>query len=210
MDCSWPRNAMRTPSATCGRLSPLHSQIGQGQLSAGLAAGANGEEGRGGQTARAGAVASPGRRSHIATAASTAGARTMRGLSALARSVSSFSPRACRVIGASRREAAAHSPPPLSSQLEAAIKRDPANPKLYVALGLAYWDRTRFAARAGGVPAGGQGGAALRRGAQLAGRRARRQVRSSRRDRRVQEGRCARSQVRARLHQSRLRAGEER
>src|SRR3954462_10853559 len=33
-------------------------------------------------------------------------------------------------------------PPAASvSQLEAAIKRDPANDKLYVALGLAYWDK---------------------------------------------------------------------
>src|SRR5256885_8485528 len=30
------------------------------------------------------------------------------------------------------------------SQAEAAIKRDPLNPKLYVALGLAYWDRNDY------------------------------------------------------------------
>ena len=30
------------------------------------------------------------------------------------------------------------------SQIEAALKRDPSNPKLHVALGLAYWDRNDY------------------------------------------------------------------
>ena len=60
------------------------------------------------------------------------------------------------------------------------------------------------------VPARGQGRAGLRRGAQLAGRRARWKVRFSRRDRRAPKGRRPRPQVRAGLHQSRLRAGQER
>ncbi len=34
--------------------------------------------------------------------------------------------------------------PPSVSQIEAAIKRDPGNPKLHVALGLAYWDRNDY------------------------------------------------------------------
>jgi tetratricopeptide (TPR) repeat protein len=34
--------------------------------------------------------------------------------------------------------------PPSVSQIEAAIKRDPDNPKLHVALGLAYWDRSDY------------------------------------------------------------------
>src|ERR1700730_3330881 len=34
--------------------------------------------------------------------------------------------------------------PPSVSQIEAAIQRDPGNPKLHVALGLAYWDRNDY------------------------------------------------------------------
>jgi len=30
------------------------------------------------------------------------------------------------------------------SQIEAAVKRDPRNPKLYVSLGLAYWDKNDY------------------------------------------------------------------
>ncbi len=35
-------------------------------------------------------------------------------------------------------------PPQLPNQIEAAIKRDPNNPKLRVALGLAYWDKNDY------------------------------------------------------------------
>lgn len=38
----------------------------------------------------------------------------------------------------------AENSPPSASQIEAAIKRDPGNPKLHVALGLAYWDRSDY------------------------------------------------------------------
>jgi tetratricopeptide (TPR) repeat protein len=38
----------------------------------------------------------------------------------------------------------AENSPPSVSQIEAAIKRDPGNPKLHVALGLAYWDRSDY------------------------------------------------------------------
>src|ERR1700724_4682530 len=34
--------------------------------------------------------------------------------------------------------------PPSVSQIEVAIQRDPGNPKLHVALGLAYWDRNDY------------------------------------------------------------------
>src|SRR5258708_11076727 len=34
--------------------------------------------------------------------------------------------------------------PPSISQIEAAIQRDPGNPKLHVTLGLAYWDRNDY------------------------------------------------------------------
>ena len=49
-------------------------------------------------------------------------------------------------VAAQQKEAPAQ-PAPSVSQLEASIKRDPANSKLYVALGLAYWDK-RDSARA--------------------------------------------------------------
>jgi tetratricopeptide (TPR) repeat protein len=38
----------------------------------------------------------------------------------------------------------AENSPPSVSQIETAIKRDPGNPKLHVALGLAYWDRSDY------------------------------------------------------------------
>src|ERR1700712_2883413 len=34
--------------------------------------------------------------------------------------------------------------PPSLAQLQAAVKREPANPKLHVALGLAYWDQNDY------------------------------------------------------------------
>ena len=86
----------------------------------------------------------------------------------------------------------------------------PAIPTLHVALGLAYWDRNDYPRALERVPARRRGRTDVRRGPQLAGRRALGEVRSSGRHRRVQEGRRAGSEVRARLHEPGLRAGQER
>ena len=74
---------------------------------------------------------------------------------------------------------------PRWSELEAAVKRDPGNPKLHVALGLAYWDRNDYPRALSGLPARREGWTVVGRGAQLAGRRARGEGRSAWRDRRA-------------------------
>ncbi len=95
-------------------------------------------------------------------------------------------------------------------QLEAAVKRDPGNPNAARRAGPGILGPERLPARAERLPARREGWTVVRRGAQLAGRRALGEVRSSGRDRRVEKGRRARSEVRARLHEPRRGAGQER
>ena len=105
-------------------------------------------------TARAGEVASRGRRRHVAAAASPAGSRAMKGCdcSRWPSVLSAATARATGLAPAQAPKQTASGPGrrgramlrPLWSQLEAAVKRDPGNPKLHVALGLAYWDRNDY------------------------------------------------------------------
>ena len=76
----------------------------------------------------------------------------------------------------------AEKPAPSVGQLEAAVKRRPSDPKLHVALGLAYWERNDYPRALVGVPARRQGRTEVGGGAQLAGCRPLGEVRPSRRD----------------------------
>ena len=89
------------------------------------------------------------------------------------------------------------------AQIQAEVQRDPNNPKLHIALGIAYWDRNDYRARPRGISTRGEDGAACGRGTQLAGRGACGKGRSAWSNCGVQAGARARSRgTRARTRTS--------
>ena len=195
----------------CARRS-AQPEVGEGQLPARPAAGADGPEGGGGQAARAwrSRFARKTRRRRACSFgcwSPTDERRRRSAATAVLLLVLALGRRRRRPGSAGQRQEAPRRPSASSRRPSSATPRDPERPRR-ARPGLLGPQRVSRARSS--VPARGEGRTDVGGGAQLARRRALGEGGSSRRHRRVQEGDRARPELRARLHESGLRAGHER